>query len=154
MFTPLDFIYRHEWSQFYDEHLLPPLIGYVLHVLPTSDYWDVYWRVGASTGSVDLLPNAVASKPHGVSKLSKDDGKESDQIYSFDGKTNVVEVPTTTFNHTLSTHFTISLWMKHSPSGQEAQKKHGKKEQILCNSDSESTYLLTSPVHSSVVPRS
>ena len=96
---------------------------------------------GASTGSVDLLPNAAAVAPHGATKLSKDDGKESDQIYSFDGKTNVVEVPATTFNHSLGTHFTLSLWMKHEPSGQEGKKKHGKKEQILCNADGESTCL-------------
>ena len=98
---------------------------------------------GASTGSVDLLPNPASSKPYGVTKLSKDDGKESDQVYSFDGKTNVVEVAPTTFNHSLGAHFTLSLWMKHEPSGQEAQKKHGRKEQILCNADGESMWLVT-----------
>jgi len=111
------------------------------HWIWTPGYRDICCPSGASTGSVDLLPNAAAVKPHGATKLSKDDGKESDQIYSFDGKTNVVEVPSSTFNHTLGSHFTLSLWMKHEPSGQEAKKKHGKKEQILCNADGESTCL-------------
>lgn len=67
--------------------------------------------------------------------LPTDDGKESDQIFFFDGKTNAVEVPKASFNHTLHKHFTISTWMKHTFSEDTEAKKKAQKEHILCNSD-------------------
>lgn len=89
---------------------------------------------GASSGSVDLLPNPAVSS--WTRALPTDDGNESDQIFAFDGRTNAIEIPSTKFNHTLGAHFTISTWMKHEQDPND-DSKHGAKEHIMCNSDGE-----------------
>ena len=87
---------------------------------------------GASSGSVDLLPNPAVSS--WTRSLPTDDGHEADQIFSFDGSTNAIEIPSTKFNHTLEEHFTVSTWMKHE---QDSEEGLGEKQHILCNSDGE-----------------
>ncbi|CAG2212955.1 CLSTN1 [Mytilus edulis] len=89
---------------------------------------------GASGESIDLLPSPGVGTGW-TKNLPTDDGKESDQIFYFDGKTNAVEVPKASFNHTLHKHFTISTWMKHTFSEDTEAKKKAQKEHILCNSD-------------------
>lgn len=89
---------------------------------------------GASTGIVDLLP--PPSTHDWTKPLPTDDGKEQDQIFSFDGKTTAIEVPASRFNHSLDSHFTIMTWMKHEPEA-STTGHHGPKEHILCNSDGE-----------------
>lgn len=87
--------------------------------------------------------------------LPTDEGRESDQIYEFDGSTNAVVVPESTLNHNLSNKFAISFWMKHEPpaSTDELGEVHSNahttssssnskhiKEHILCNADDHSKY--------------
>ena len=96
--------------------------------------FDLYYT-GASAGSVDLLPNPAVSS--WTRSLPTDDGLESDQIFSFDGSTNAIEIPSTKFNHTLEEHFTISTWMKHEHDSDEGMPE---KQHILCNSDGEREY--------------
>jgi hypothetical protein len=84
---------------------------------------------GASDEIQDLLPNPIFDS--WTKDLPSDDGKESDQIFAFDGKTNAIEVPTGKFNHSLGAKFTISTWMKHEPANDE------EKEHIMCNADGE-----------------
>lgn len=90
---------------------------------------------GASGESVDLLPSpGIATE--WTKNLPTDDGNESDQIFFFDGKTNAVEVPRASFNHSLHKHFTISTWMKHSfVEDTESKKKKVEKEHVLCMGD-------------------
>lgn len=89
---------------------------------------------GASGESVDLLPTPGLTT-RWTKDLPTDDGKESDQIFYFDGKTNAVEVPRASFNHTLHKHFTISTWMKHTFSEEKATKKKSAKQHVLCMAD-------------------
>jgi hypothetical protein len=94
---------------------------------------------GASGDSVDLLPspwNADWTK-----NLPTDDGHLMDQIFSFDGQNNAVEVPAGHFDHKLGNRFTISTWMKHSyPEGGPVRPHDAPKEHILCMSDGEGGY--------------
>ena len=90
---------------------------------------------GASPGSIDLLPSPSLNS--WTKALPTDDGKESDEIFSFDGKTNAIEIPNERFNHTLSSHFTIATWMKHEENLEDTSE-HGEKEHIFCNADGES----------------
>lgn len=91
---------------------------------------------GASGDSVDLLPspwNAEWTK-----NLPTDDGHMMDQIFSFDGQNNAVEVPAGHFDHHLGNRFTISTWMKHSfPEGGTVRPHDAPKEHVLCMSDGE-----------------
>lgn len=97
---------------------------------------------GASSGSIDLLPSPSTIKSNSWTEgLPRDDGKEADEMFSFDGKTKAVEVPPTRFNHTLESHFTISTWMKHEQNLDD-DSKHGQKEHIVCNADGESKSIL------------
>lgn len=87
---------------------------------------------GASGESVDLLPSpSSADWSHNI---PTDDGHEMDQVFSFDGQSNALEVPESVFNHMLHKHFTISAWLRHGEppktSGSKTPKEH-----ILCMSD-------------------
>jgi len=90
---------------------------------------------GASAESVDLLPSPGVGSEW-IRDLPTDEGRESDQIYEFDGSTNAVVVPSSILNHNLTNKFSISFWMKHEP---PAESLHGNnkhlKEHIICNSD-------------------
>ncbi|XP_052820874.1 calsyntenin-1-like [Mya arenaria] len=90
---------------------------------------------GASDGSVDLLP-APTLTSNWTNAIPTDDGNDGDKIYAFDGETNHVVVPEGHVDHTLREHFTISTWMKHSPSdGTHTKHTHSGKEHLLCMSD-------------------
>jgi len=89
---------------------------------------------GADSSVRDLLPSPQLQS--WTNTLPTDDGQESDQIFAFDGKTNAIEVPNDTFNHTLGNHFTISTWMKHEEDPED-DSEHGRKEHILCDGDGE-----------------
>ena len=84
---------------------------------------------GASSGSIDLLPDTQLGL--WSQDVPKDDG--SDQIFSFDGHSIAVKVPSERMNHNLSEHFTLSMWMRHEDNSKELGK--GYKEHILCSSD-------------------
>ncbi|KAK7486162.1 hypothetical protein BaRGS_00022628 [Batillaria attramentaria] len=92
---------------------------------------------GASGDSVDLLPSPW--RADWTKNLPTDDGHMMDQIFSFDGQGNAVEVPAGHFDHELGDHFTISTWMKHDfPEGGPVTGHHSApKEHILCMSDGE-----------------
>ncbi|XP_054164903.1 calsyntenin-1-like isoform X2 [Oppia nitens] len=87
---------------------------------------------GASAESVDLLPSP-STGAEWTRDLPTDDGRESDQIYEFDGATNAVVIPEATLNHNLTNKFTVSFWMKHEPP-LDQNNKHIK-EHIICNAD-------------------
>ncbi|XP_061162635.1 calsyntenin-1-like [Saccostrea echinata] len=87
---------------------------------------------GANDHGVDLLPSPSLTSSW-TRFLPTDDGKESDQVFYFDGENNAVEVPENIFNHTLHKHFSIMMWMKHEHS--EIKGKKYPKEHILCMSD-------------------
>ena len=88
---------------------------------------------------MDLLPPRSVSGE--TEHLSTDDGREQDEVFGFDGRTNAIEVPSEKLNHTLDQHFTISTWMRHEQNVEDDTKK-GIKEHILCNADGESEYSL------------
>lgn len=92
---------------------------------------------GASGDSVDLLPSPW--RADWTKNLPTDDGNMMDQIFSFDGQGNAVEVPAGHLDHELGDHFTISTWMKHDfPEGYTPSAHHSApKEHILCMSDGE-----------------
>ena len=81
---------------------------------------------------MDLLPSPGIGSEW-TRDLHTDQGRESDQIYEFDGSTTAAVVPESTLNHTLGQRFSISLWMKH----EAGADKHAK-EVILCSSDDRS----------------
>ncbi|CAH0386209.1 unnamed protein product [Bemisia tabaci] len=82
---------------------------------------------GASSESVELLNSGEWTKT-----LSVDDGRDSDEMYEFDGVSSAVAIPNTVLNHGLASTFTISTWMKHK--SQPHLDKHAK-EHILCSAD-------------------
>ncbi|CAG5130515.1 unnamed protein product, partial [Candidula unifasciata] len=89
---------------------------------------------GASGDSVDLLPSPdTAEWSHNI---PTDDGHEMDQVFSFDGQNNALEVPESVFTHMLHDHFTVSVWLRHGPVQASSQSK-APKEHILCMSDGE-----------------
>lgn len=92
---------------------------------------------GASGDSVDLLPSPW--RADWTKNLPTDDGNMMDQIFSFDGQSNAVEVPAGHLDHELGDHFTISTWMKHDfPEGGPRRGHHSApKEHVLCMSDGE-----------------
>lgn len=67
--------------------------------------------------------------------IKHDEGRESDQMYEFDGSSTAVAIPNDVLDHGLSSAFTISTWMKHKPMAH--QDKHIK-EHILCSADDHS----------------
>ncbi|KAK3087668.1 hypothetical protein FSP39_008933 [Pinctada imbricata] len=91
---------------------------------------------GANDKSVDLLPPPSLTTTW-TRTLPTDDGKESDQVFYFDGESNAVEVPHDRFNHTLHQHFTLMTWMKHNFAESMKGDKKKPKETILCMSDGE-----------------
>lgn len=97
--------------------------------------------LGASAESVDLLPSP-STGAEWTRDLPTDDGRESDQIYEFDGATNAVVIPEATLSHNLSSKFTISFWMKHEPPLDQTNKHI--KEHIICNADDHSMSSLIS----------
>ena len=105
----------------------PPIIK--LHTFSTNSL-----ALGASGDSVDLLPSPWQAD--WTKSLPTDDGHLMDQIFSFDGEHNAVEVPAGHFDHHLGDHFTISTWMKHDfPEGGPVKSHNAPKEHILCMSD-------------------
>lgn len=103
--------------------------------------------IGANSESVDLLPSPTTGADW-IRDLPTDEGRESDQIYEFDGANNAVIVPETVFDHNLTSRFTISFWMKHEPPLDQSNKHI--KEHIICNADDHSRkHALSSlfPVH-------
>lgn len=82
---------------------------------------------GASSDSISLLGG------HGA---SQDEGRESDQIYEFDGASSAVTIDPTVLEHLTST-FTLSTWLKHKHHPE--QDKHVK-EHILCSADDHSKF--------------
>ncbi|XP_064460954.1 calsyntenin-1-like [Ornithodoros turicata] len=87
---------------------------------------------GASSDSVDLLPSPGVGAEW-TQGLHTDEGRESDQVYEFDGATNAVVIPESTVSHNLTDSFTLAFWMRHkAPTGQNATHM---KEHVLCSSD-------------------
>lgn len=86
---------------------------------------------GASEESVELLPANHVPLSAG-NAIKHDEGRESDQMYEFDGSSTAVAIPNDVLDHGLSSAFTISTWMKHKP--MPHQDKHVK-EHILCSAD-------------------
>ncbi|OTF77881.1 calsyntenin-1-like protein, partial [Euroglyphus maynei] len=87
---------------------------------------------GATVESIDLLPSSTTGSEW-IRDLPTDEGRESDQIYEFDGANNAVIVPENVFDHNLTSKFTISFWMKHEPPLDQSNKHI--KEHIICNAD-------------------
>ena len=95
---------------------------------------DAWFYVGASGDSVDLLPSPWQAD--WTKSLPTDDGHLMDQIFSFDGSHNAVEVPAGHIDHHLDNHFTVSTWMKHDfPDGGPVKSHDAPKEHVLCMSD-------------------
>jgi len=90
--------------------------------------------IGASEESVELLPANHVPLSAG-NAIKHDEGRESDQMYEFDGSSTAVAIPNDVLDHGLSSAFTISTWMKHKP--MPHQDKHVK-EHILCSADDHS----------------
>lgn len=94
---------------------------------------------GANDRNIELLPSPSLTTSW-TRYLPTDDGKESDQVFYFDGESNAVEVPQNRFNHTIHKHFTIMTWMKHEHA--EIKDKKYPKEHIMCMSDGDSEFQL------------
>ncbi|XP_057335563.1 calsyntenin-1 [Microplitis mediator] len=86
---------------------------------------------GASRDSVDLLPTPGPTTPWTAS-LSRDEGREADEIFEFDGSVSAAIVPADVLDHALAQKFTIGVWIKHRP--RPRQDPHVK-EHILCAAD-------------------
>ena len=97
------------------------------------------YLLGANDKGIDLLPSPTLTTTW-TRSLPTDDGKESDQVFYFDGESNAVEVPRDQFDHTLHQHFTIMTWMKHDFAESTAADKKGPKETILCMSDGDGRF--------------
>ncbi|XP_066100641.1 calsyntenin-2 isoform X1 [Saccopteryx bilineata] len=81
---------------------------------------------GASSGIIDLLPSPTAAT-NWTSGLLVD---SSEMIFKFDGRQGA-KIPDGIVPKNLTDQFTITMWMKHSPS----PSVRAEKETILCNSD-------------------
>ncbi|KAL1123236.1 hypothetical protein AAG570_002323 [Ranatra chinensis] len=64
--------------------------------------------------------------------VSTDDGRESDQIFEFDGVSSAITVPSEVLDHGLAPVFTIATWLKHKH--HPDMDRHAK-EHILCSAD-------------------
>lgn len=91
---------------------------------------------GASRDSVDLLPTPGPATPWTAS-LSRDEGREADEIFEFDGANAAAIVPEEVLDHSLAQKFSIGVWVKHRP--RPRQDPHSK-EHILCAADDHSEY--------------
>lgn len=89
---------------------------------------------GASSDSVDLLPSPGVGTEW-TQGLPTDEGRESDQIYEFDGATNAVVIPESTVSHNLTNTFTVGFWMRHKEPPSTAHNASHLKEHVLCSSD-------------------
>lgn len=87
-----------------------------------------------------MLPSYTATGSEWIRDLNTDEGRESDQIYEFDGTSNGVIVPREVFDHNLTNTFSVSFWMKHEPPVDQSNKHI--KEHILCNADDHSKFVL------------
>jgi len=92
---------------------------------------------GASRDSVDLLPTPGPTASW-TSSLSRDEGREADEIFEFDGVDSAAIVPNDVLEHSLAQKFTIGIWVKHRP--RPRQDPHVK-EHILCAADDHSESL-------------
>lgn len=81
---------------------------------------------GAASGTAELLPSPSGSANWTVG-LPTDNGHDSDQVFEFNG-TQAVRVPDGLVSVSPKEPFTVSVWMRHGPSGR-------KKETVLCSSD-------------------
>lgn len=81
---------------------------------------------GAVAGTAELLPSPSGSLNWTVG-LPTDNGHDSDQVFEFNG-TQAVRVPEGVVSVNPKEPFTVSVWMRHGPSGR-------RKEAILCSSD-------------------
>lgn len=88
---------------------------------------------GASGDTVDLLPSPESSG--WAHNIPTDDGHEMDQVFSFDGHSNALEVPDSVFDHVLHRHFTVSAWLRHDDSNVMRHQAKSPKEHIVCMSD-------------------
>ena len=113
--------------------IVPLLRSSILWWCISAVLW-LWFVIGASDSSVDLLPNPTLGGSW-TKDLPTDDGQESDQIFAFDGKTTAIEVPQSKLNFDLGKSFTLSTWMKHESNGDDDLAKHGHKEHIVCHSD-------------------
>ncbi|XP_012282525.1 calsyntenin-1 [Orussus abietinus] len=86
---------------------------------------------GASRDSVDLLPTPGPASSW-TSGLSRDEGREADEIFEFDGASSAAIVPNDVLDHSLARKFSIGVWVKHRP--RPRQDPHVK-EHILCAAD-------------------
>ncbi|XP_037021558.2 calsyntenin-1 isoform X4 [Artibeus jamaicensis] len=81
---------------------------------------------GAAAGTAELLPSPSGPLNWTVG-LPTDNGHDSDQVFEFNG-TQAVRVPDGVVSVNPKEPFTVSVWMRHGPSGR-------RKETILCSSD-------------------
>lgn len=86
---------------------------------------------GASKDSIDLLPTPGPSTTW-TSSLIRDEGREADEIFEFDGTSSAAIIPAEILDHALAQKFSIGVWMKHRP--RPRQDPHVK-EHILCAAD-------------------
>lgn len=91
--------------------------------------------IGASDEAVDLLPSPGIGADW-TRDLPMDEGRDSDQIYQFDGTSNAVVIPPNVLNHNLTDTFSVSFWMRHEPPLDHTNKHI--KEHIICNADDHS----------------
>jgi len=85
----------------------------------------------ADQRAVDLLPSPSADSQW-TRPLPRDHGRESDEVFQFDGSTTAVAVPPSVMTPELGNTFTISVWLRHAD--HPNQDKHVK-EHVLCNAD-------------------
>lgn len=89
---------------------------------------------GANKKSVDLLPSPGLGSEW-TKTLPTDEGRESDEMFEFDGATTALAIPNDVLDHNLPSVFTISVWLKHKHI--LTLEKHSK-EHILCSADDHS----------------
>lgn len=92
------------------------------------------YPTGASKNSIDLLPSPGVGTEW-TKSLPTDEGRESDEIFEFDGANTAVAIPNDVLDHNLSSVFTISAWLKHKHI--PTQEKHVK-EHVFCSADDHS----------------
>lgn len=90
--------------------------------------------LGASKNSIDLLPSPGVGTEW-TKSLPTDEGRESDEIFEFDGANTAVAIPNDVLDHNLSSVFTVSAWLKHKHI--PTQEKHVK-EHVICSADDHS----------------
>lgn len=84
--------------------------------------------------SIDLLPSPGLGSEW-TKSLPTDEGRESDQIFEFDGVSTAVTIPPEVIHHGLPPTFTIATWMKHKDTPD--QDRHVK-EHVICSADNHS----------------